>query len=93
MQYKPVMIVLLLINAAAIAIMNADKNFARRRQWRVPERVLMAIAVFGGSPGILIGMITFRHKTQKPRFAVGVPLILIAETAAAYFLCRYYGLI
>ena len=93
MPYKPVMIVLLLINAAAVAIMNADKKFAMRRQWRVPERILMAFAVFGGSPGILISMIAFHHKTQKPKFAVGVPLILMSETAAACFLFRYFGLI
>ena len=35
--------------------------------------------ILGGGIGGIAGMYTFRHKTQKPRFVIGFPLILIIE--------------
>ena len=55
---------LILINAAAFTLMFADKQKAIRGQWRIPEKVLLGIALFGGAPGALLGMVTFRHKTE-----------------------------
>ncbi len=46
---------------------------------RVPERTLMLTAAVGGSLGVLGGMYKFRHKTQKPLFKYGVPLIIILQ--------------
>lgn len=56
-----------------------DKRKAIRGQWRIPEKTLLLLAVLGGSPGAMAGMKIFRHKTQKPRFYIGVPLIFIVE--------------
>lgn len=90
---KTLMVVLLLINAAAAAIMYADKKFAIRHRRRVPERTLMTFALLGGSPGVLLGMYAFRHKTRHPKFTLGVPVILLAELlAAAYLLHRFPAL-
>jgi uncharacterized membrane protein YsdA (DUF1294 family) len=86
MYLKPVLAVLLLINAAAAAIMYADKKFAIHHKHRVPERTLMLLALFGGSPGILFGMYAFRHKTKHPKFYLGVPAILIVEAVAVGWL-------
>ncbi|MBR6399201.1 MAG: DUF1294 domain-containing protein, partial [Lachnospiraceae bacterium] len=56
--------------------------------YRVPERVLLALAVFGGSPGALMGMLVFHHKTRKSKFMVLVPLFLILHLLAG--ILRYY---
>lgn len=70
---------LLIINAAAFLLMLADKHRARKKLWRVPENIFLLFALLGGSVGILAGMYTFRHKTRKPKFYIGVPVILAAQ--------------
>ena len=47
---------LILINAVSFLLMLSDKQKARRKFWRVPERVLLGIAILGGSIGALAGM-------------------------------------
>ena len=70
---------LLIINAAAFLLMLADKHFARRKLWRIPESISLLFALLGGSVGILAAMYTFRHKTRKPKFYICVPVILAAQ--------------
>ena len=59
--------------------MGIDKFKAKRGYWRIPEGTLIMITVLGGGIGTLIGMYTFRHKTKKLKFTVGIPTILITE--------------
>ncbi|MCI6956477.1 MAG: DUF1294 domain-containing protein [Candidatus Faecousia sp.] len=73
---------LALINAAAFALMLADKHRARKKKWRIPESTLMASALLGGSLGALAGMYTARHKTRHPKFTIGIPLILALQLLA-----------
>ena len=77
------------INALGFLLMLVDKHKARKNRWRIPEATLMGVAVLGGSIGSLIGMYTVRHKTKHPKFTVGIPLILIVQLTAAYFVYRY----
>jgi uncharacterized membrane protein YsdA (DUF1294 family) len=49
-----------------------DKLQARRGGRRVPETTLHLSALVGGFAGAWLGMRAFRHKTQKPRFALVV---------------------
>lgn len=69
------------INAAAFTAFGVDKYKAKRRRWRIPEATLLGFAVFGGSLGAWIGMYFFHHKTQKPKFFLGVPIILMLQIA------------
>ena len=73
---------LTLINALAFSLMLADKHRARKKQWRIPEAVLMTTAALGGSLGALLGMYTVRHKTRHPKFTIGIPLILALQLLA-----------
>ena len=73
---------LTLINALAFSLMLADKRRARKKQWRIPEAVLMTTAALGGSLGALLGMYTVRHKTRHPKFTVGILLILALQLLA-----------
>lgn len=77
---------LTLINALAFSLMLADKRRARKKQWRIPEAVLMTTAALGGSLGALLGMYTVRHKTRHPKFAVGIPLLLALQIGAGIVL-------
>ena len=73
------LISLFLINAAGFLVMTADKQYAKKKMWRIPERTLMALARLGGSAGVLLAMYTVRHKTRHPKFYIGVPAILLCQ--------------
>jgi uncharacterized membrane protein YsdA (DUF1294 family) len=68
-------------NLAVWAIYAWDKFCAQRGWRRVPERRLLLAASLGGAAGAFLGMITCRHKTRKPMFAVGVPALLLLQLA------------
>ena len=78
-------IYLLAVNALGLIIMHYDKHQARNKKWRVPEKTLLGIAVIGGSVGCLLGMYSARHKTRKPKFAIGIPAILAVQISAFAF--------
>lgn len=73
------LIYLLIVNAAGFLVMTADKMYAKKKMWRIPERTLLGIAVLGGSVGVLLAMYTVRHKTRHPQFYIGVPVILLGQ--------------
>ena len=77
---------LVIINAVGFLIMLIDKRKAQKNLWRISERSLMSIAVFGGSVGVLLGMYAFRHKTKHLRFTIGVPVILSVQILIAVFI-------
>lgn len=74
---------LFLINAAGFLLMLADKFKARKNLWRIPERTLMTVAALGGGIGSLAGMYLVRHKTQHPKFTIGIPMILAVQIVGA----------
>ena len=76
---KLFLIYLAVVNLAAFALMGVDKRRAKRGAWRIPERTLFLPAILGGSPGAILGMQVFRHKTRHRQFAVGIPLILLVQ--------------
>ena len=76
------------VNLAAFAAMGLDKRRARKGRWRIRERTLFLSALLGGSPGALLGMWTFRHKTKHWYFVWGMPLILAAQIALGIWIFR-----
>ena len=76
---KNIIIYLVLINLIAFLAMFIDKRKAKKGKWRTKEATLLTLALIGGSIGALIGMYKFHHKTQKPRFFIGIPVIIILQ--------------
>ena len=67
------------INLLAFFLMGADKRRAKKDLWRIPEAHLFLGALLGGSPGAILGMYLFRHKTRHWYFRWGLPLILLLQ--------------
>lgn len=81
-----IIIYLIIINIIGFFIMGVDKWKAKNNAWRIPENSLFTVAFIGGAIGIIAGMYTFRHKTQKSKFTIGVPAILILEIILIIYL-------
>ena len=78
-------IYLILMNLIGFGLMGIDKQRARRRVWRIPEKVLFGAALLGGSVGAWAGMYLFHHKTRHWYFVVGMPLILAVQAALVWY--------
>ena len=62
---------------AIIAIANDKFKASRRKRYnRIPESTLLTIAFLGGATAMFMTMLVTHHKTRKPKFMVGLPLII-----------------
>lgn len=77
------LIYLITVNALGFSLMLYDKFQAKNNLWRIPEATLLGIAVIGGSLGCLCAMYIVRHKTRRPKFTIGIPLLLAAQMLIA----------
>ena len=77
---------LLAVNIIGFLAMGIDKFKAKKGYWRIPEGTLMTICLIGGGIGTIVGMYTFRHKTKKLKFTIGMPTIVIAEITLVIYL-------
>ena len=73
-----------IINMLTFIVFVVDKKRAVKNRWRISEKTLMTMTVIGGSFGALLSMSMFRHKTRKPLFKYGVPLVMIVELVIMY---------
>lgn len=80
---------LITINALGLLLMLIDKEKARKKRWRIPEKSLFLVAAIGGSVGSILGMYLFRHKTKHLSFTLGMPLILILQLAVAVYILMF----
>lgn len=71
--------------------MGVDKARAKRGAWRISEARLMTVAALLGAPGVLLGMLVFRHKIRHAKFTVGVPLLLAAQVVLALWMGGVIG--
>ncbi len=81
---------LLIINLIALGAMRKDKVKAKNSKWRISENSLIFLAVFGGSFGELLGMLWFKHKTNKKKFYLGIPLIYLLQRPILFYFIQKF---
>ena len=86
---KFVIAYLMIINIFGFFAMEIDKWKARNHKYRISEKMLFLLAIFGGSVGTLAGMHVFRHKTQHWYFKYGMPAILVFQIVCVICYVRY----
>jgi len=78
------------VNLVAFFIMWRDKVRSRKAgAERISEGLLFFMATMFGSIGVYAGMFAFRHKTRKWYFVVGVPMLIIENSAFLYLVYWY----
>lgn len=83
--YLVMLIYFLIISFYSIMLTCSDKRLAKKGGRRVPEKKLFGAALLGGALAMYITMRTIRHKTLHKRFMIGLPAIIILQTAAVTF--------
>lgn len=69
------------INVFSFLAYDVDKKKAVNNEWRISEKFLLLLSVFGGGIGSFFGMGVFHHKTQKMIFRIWVPLWIVLHIA------------
>ena len=83
------------IYIAAISVISiiaavSDKRKAIRGKFRVPEKTLILLAALGGSAAMFVAMRLIRHKTSRPKFMIGIPIIFILQLLALFFIIYFF---
>ncbi len=87
--------ILAAINIFAFILMGYDKSISMqgRNIRRIPEKTLFTTALVFGATGIYLGMLTFRHKTKKWYFQLGIPLLILQNLATLYIAQQFLSTI
>lgn len=74
----------LVVNILTFFFAGYDKYLAIKSKRRIPENTFFAMAAFGGSVGLLLAMLLFRHKTSKSSFIIKFSIIFIIQIVLVY---------
>ncbi|WP_026703800.1 DUF1294 domain-containing protein [Flavobacterium soli] len=69
----------LIVNVVAFVVAGYDKYLAVNNKFRIPEKSLFTLAICGGSLGMLLAMLIFRHKISKTSFIVKFSAIFLLQ--------------
>lgn len=86
---NPAVYIFLIANIIALFQMAADKRLAVKQKARISEAQLIAPALLGGFPGIVLGMLLFRHKTKKRSFQLKLLFALILFAGGVYMYLKW----
>lgn len=89
MELKSFILLVISANIISFIMYGIDKFFAKKNMYRISEKALLLSALLMGGVGACTGMYTFRHKTKKPIFYVGVPVLILCNIMTAYYLFKY----
>jgi uncharacterized membrane protein YsdA (DUF1294 family)/cold shock CspA family protein len=79
-QFPSITIVLyLLISIFTYFIYEMDKYYAINNKYRISEKSLLLLSLFGGWPGALIAQQKFRHKNKKSSFQISFWLTIFVN--------------
>lgn len=86
--YTPLLLVwaMTLMSLLTYGFYVRDKAAAVSGEWRVPEKTLHSLALFGGWPGALVAQARVRHKTRKLSFQLAFWLTVVLNGLALAWL-------
>ena len=86
MLFKILIGYLIAISLVSVVVCIYDKFAAKHIQkHRTREATLLILSALGGSVAMFVTMLLIRHKTKHVKFMLGIPVIMIAQAAAIWF--------
>lgn len=85
----PLIIWFALISVVSLIITAYDKSASWKRGRRIPERVLLLCAFFGGALSMYVTMQIIRHKTNHTSFMIPLPLFILLHLVVAWVVYVY----
>ncbi len=73
------------ISLVSIIVTIADKVKSIKGAWRVPEKTLLILSALGGSVAMYLTMHIIRHKTRHIKFMLGIPIIMLFQIIAVWY--------
>ncbi len=58
------------INMLSFLLYGFDKLLAKKKKFRISEKLLLFISIMGGPYGAILGSNIFKHKTKKLKFNI-----------------------
>jgi len=77
-----------LANIYTLFLYFMDKQKAKKRQYRIPEKKLLTASFLFGGIGAAIGMYGLRHKTKHLKFKLSIPIALLLTIGTLYLIVR-----
>ena len=77
---------ILTVSVIAMLITAIDKAAAIKQKRRIRERTLFVWSLIGGSVSMYLTMLAIRHKTKHKRFMIGLPIMIVLQAVAIYYL-------
>lgn len=74
----------LFISIVVFILAGYDKYLARKNKRRIPENTLFFLEAIGGTIGLLLALLFFRHKTSKTSFIVKFSGIFLIQIVLVY---------
>ena len=79
---------ILIWNLLVFMVYGIDKSKARKGAWRIPEKILLTIALVCGGFGAWLAGVIFHHKTRKWYFKTVWFLGIVTTLVALYLIWR-----
>ena len=73
-----------IISLVSVILTVYDKSASWKRGRRIPERVLLLCAFFGGALAMYVTMQLIRHKTQHSNFMIPLPIFILVHMLLAW---------
>ena len=85
-EHAVIICYVVIVSILAVIITAKDKIRAIKGGRRTPEATLLLLAALGGSVMMLVMMMLIRHKTKHKKFMIGIPIIIVLQVIAIYYL-------
>lgn len=80
---------ILIVTILCFILTGYDKYLAIKNKHRIPEKTLFTIGLLGGSLGLLLAMVLFKHKTSKSSFIVKFGGIIFVQVLFVITVLNY----
>lgn len=78
-----------LVSVVSVMLTVYDKVASIAKKWRIPEKMLMMFAFFGGATAMYITMQLIRHKTKHKKFMIGLPVFIVIHLALIIYIVMF----